>query len=432
MYFLIETEDQLRSLPITDTCFVQAVPYNYNYNPVLSKACLFYYRTKDKGYIMSIDHSETFSLKECLIVDFIEKHKKVFLLNKKFHSKYFNTKNAVDLLFTELELNGEISNQELRTTVQIDYDRRFYDLDYLNKVLPITKHYEHLENLYDKYSEYIKKCASNEKIDKVIEAYDYVERSPIRVKLQDFLTVNSVKNQSVFIEGDLVYGNYNLYNQTGRPTNSFNGVNFLAIPKKEEHRKCIIPSNDYFVEFDFDAYHVRLIANELGIKLPDTSVHEYLAKQYLQKDNISESEYKQSKTETFSALYGNASGKHHHVPIIKAIHDLSQKITRRYDSDELLELPTGVKIHKKCGPDSNKIFNYYVQNLETYNNVEKILQLKKLLKGKKTRLLLITYDSFLFDYSVEDGKELLVSIKSTLEKNNTPVKFKYGKDYSFI
>lgn len=77
----------------------------------------------------------------------------------------------------------------------------------------------------------------------------------------------------------------------------------------------------------------------------------------------------------------------------------------------------------------SKLLNYYVQNLETKRNAEKILQLKEILEGKKTKLVLITYDAFLFDYSVSDGKELLVQIKDILEQDQMVVKHKHGKTY---
>ena len=72
-----------------------------------------------------------------------------------------------------------------------------------------------------------------------------------------------------------------------------------------------------------------------------------------------------------------------------------------------------------------------LQNSETKTNVEKILLIKEYLLGRKTKLILITYDAFLFDFCVEDGKETLVELKSILEQGDFPVKHRHGKDYSF-
>jgi hypothetical protein len=78
-----------------------------------------------------------------------------------------------------------------------------------------------------------------------------------------------------------------------------------------------------------------------------------------------------------------------------------------------------------------KLFNYIVQNLETKENIDKILEINKLLSKKKSKLILITYDSFLFDFSQQDGKTLLKKIKEVLEKNDMIVKHKYGTNYAF-
>jgi hypothetical protein len=56
-----------------------------------------------------------------------------------------------------------------------------------------------------------------------------------------------------------LYSQYNLWTTTGRPSNSFGSVNFAALPP--EKRKGFVAENDSLIEFDFDAYHLRLIAD---------------------------------------------------------------------------------------------------------------------------------------------------------------------------
>ena len=69
--------------------------------------------------------------------------------------------------------------------------------------------------------------------------------------------------------------------------------------------------------------------------------------------------------------------------------------------------------------------------METKENVDKIEKITEYLKNKKSKLILITYDSFLFDFSIDDQKETLEEIKRILQQDNMIVKHKYGKDYSF-
>ena len=94
-------------------------------------------------------------------------------------------------------------------------------------------------------------------------------------------------------------------------------------------------------------------------------------------------------------------------------------------------MPTGRTIKKTQGLNKLQLFNYIVQNMETKENVEKIENLLEYLKDKKTDLILITYDSFLFDFSADDGHQTLKDIKNILQQGDMIVKHKYGKDYSF-
>ena len=52
------------------------------------------------------------------------------------------------------------------------------------------------------------------------------------------------------------------------------------------------------------------------------------------------------------------------------------------------------------------------------------------LRGKKTKLILYTYDSFLFDFS-EDEKEIMDDIQDVFNKYKFNIKIKQGYDYDF-
>ena len=77
----------------------------------------------------------------------------------------------------------------------------------------------------------------------------------------------------------------------------------------------------------------------------------------------------------------------------------------------------------------NKVFNYLIQALETESNIKKILKVQDYLLNKNTKLVLYGYDSFLFDFSQQDGVETLKDIKSILEENKHYTKSKMGLNY---
>ena len=77
-----------------------------------------------------------------------------------------------------------------------------------------------------------------------------------------------------------------------------------------------------------------------------------------------------------------------------------------------------------------KLFNYVLQNMETSLNIEILFRIFKLLKGRNTKLVLYTYDSFLLDV---DNSELdvLEQIKEVFYKLKLQLKEKNGINYDF-
>tara|TARA_B100000676_G_C17454044_1_gene520443 strand:- start:367 stop:531 length:165 start_codon:yes stop_codon:yes gene_type:complete len=53
-----------------------------------------------------------------------------------------------------------------------------------------------------------------------------------------------------------------------------------------------------------------------------------------------------------------------------------------------------------------------------------------LLRGKKTKLILYTYDSFLFDWDQKE-QELMEDIKNIFKNYKFNIKIKQGYDYDF-
>ena len=83
--------------------------------------------------------------------------------------------------------------------------------------------------------------------------------------------------------------------------------------------------------------------------------------------------------------------------------------------------------------NKSKLFNYCIQLLETENNMKVLDDLLPILENKKTKIVLYSYDSFLFDFHKEDGINFIKEIKQTIEHNNTyPVKVAWGKNYHKI
>jgi hypothetical protein len=168
----------------------------------------------------------------------------------------------------------------------------------------------------------------------------------------------------------------------------------------------------------------------IGHEFTEDSIHQTLGKYYFSKDDLTEEEYKKSKEITFRQLYGGIEEQYKDIKFFSLLNSFIEKEWEKYNRFRALALPTGRIIKKTEGMNKLRVFNYIVQNMETMHNVSRIQKLHELLKNKKSQLVLITYDSFLFDLSVEDGKQTLESIKSILQEESFIVKHKYGKNYN--
>jgi hypothetical protein len=132
----------------------------------------------------------------------------------------------------------------------------------------------------------------------------------------------------------------------------------------------------------------------------------------------------EAKELTFKQLYGGVWSEYQYKPFFK---DVNMFIDDMWDTYQYGGRYTTE--NKIFMPDADitqtKLFNYIVQSKETSTNVELLELIFDRLKGKKTKLVLYTYDAFLFDYSNED-KGLIQEIINMLDY---PVNVKQGKTY---
>jgi hypothetical protein len=81
----------------------------------------------------------------------------------------------------------------------------------------------------------------------------------------------------------------------------------------------------------------------------------------------------------------------------------------------------------------NKLFNYQLQATETEHNMLVLNTLNDFMIDLSSKLILYTYDSFLFDYDINDGKDVILLLKDIIsEKGQYPVKLKAGINYNVM
>ena len=421
MYWLIEEQEQLEVLLNSGykEAFIEIIPFNNNIHPAQNNVSLVYIRPllASKGYMLCIYHSEALNGVNTHVNTILQKFDKLYCRDKKEVLHYFPLKALYDI-------NPPPTTYIPPTTPTHDlYYRQHSDNPELNLIIPIVKHYEVCEMIFrdlkaniniekTKYYEFF-----NNKVSVVFNA---IERNGIRVHNETF------SGYFHEIDSEYTHTQYNLRTTTTRPSNKFKNVNYAALNKENGCRKSFIPRNNKFVEIDISAYHPSLAANLIDYSFTTSDIHSHFASLY-------KVDYKKAKELTFKQLYGGVFKNYKHLEFFQKIEKYVGDNWSKFESEGYIECPVSGYIYKKEKLDNmnpQKLFNYVLQNLETSTNVLILWDMCRILRGYKTKLVLYTYDSFLFDYD-EEEVELLEKIRNVFEKYKLNIKEIEGYDYSF-
>ena len=438
MFYIVEEEDKLNSLQtkVLEGAYVDVIPSNNLYHPKLTFPVAVYLVPlgSQEGYIIPIAHDEGINVSKERVSTILSSISKLYTLDKKNLLYNFNLQDAIDLQllysmtkFDRLEITRD------NNTLNYFYNK-FSEYKNVNQLIPLSKLFESCEKAYNQVKNVI-----NFDIPSGFEFYNntatnvffLLEQSGLGIYYDNFIKMFNPRDPLYNIVDNTVLTSYNLYNATSRPTNAFNSVNFAAIPKSEQHRKCFRPTGDYFVELDFDGYHLRLLCEQIGYQLSDESAHKQLAKQYFNKEEITDEEYNQAKQINFHAIYGKIPEKYAFLDVFEKIDGFIKSLWEEYETNGRVLAPISNKPFTKALKDMHpqKLMNYIMQSLETSRNILILKDVLRYLKNKKTKLVLYTYDALLFDFYKEDGKKTLEELQEILETDGKyPIKFKYAKD----
>ena len=444
MFYIIESEEQQKNLiSIIEgiTCFVDIIPTNDFYHPKLTSTVGVYIRpvVDTVGYIIPISHSDCLNVNKDRVYELLNKPSTLYTLDKKDLLYHFNLQESIDIsLLYSMQYYKKLEYKYNISTIDWFY-RKYESKSDINTIIPITKLYERCEEKFKSVKTYIDEIhiSNNTVIPTGFEFYNkpatnvffLIEQNGVGVDVEEFNKVHKPRNPILNTYNNSVYTSYNLYNATSRPTNTYNSVNFAAINKSQEYRECFKAKNDYFAEFDFDGYHLRLLADQIDYPLTEESAHKQLAKNYFNTEDISEEQYNLAKQINFQAIYGKIPQEHKNLEIFKSIQSYIDEMWKMYKEEGYVCNPQSGKPFSTNLEDmhSTKLMNYMMQSLETSNNITILKDVLRYLKDKKTFITLYTYDAILFDFSKEDSKETLQGIKEIMERGGKyPVKFKYS------
>ena len=419
MFWLIENKEQFEVLKNSGfkEAFVEVITNNPYQHPTQNSIIGFYVRPIQghKGYILPISHPECENLFEDEVYLYLKGLETIYVRDKKEFLHYTILKQLVDITL------GSPPYILPQTTAHSTLYRRFPDLLTVNQLVPITKHYEVCEQVYDDLEHRVNTAVNPFYNDKATLVFNAIERNGIKIDKNEF-----EKHFNRTPPEEYVYTSYNLNTLTTRPSNKHDGINYAALPKENGCRKSFIPRNDVFVEFDISAYHPTLSGMLVDYDFGDNDIHKAFASMY-------GVDYNKAKELTFKQLYGGVFDNYKDLPFFKATSEYIRTTWETFQTEGVITCPISNYEYKRDvleNMNPQKLFNYILQNMETSLNVEVLFRIFKLLKGRNTKLVLYTYDSFLLD--VDNSElEVLEQIKQVFYKLKLQLKEKNGINYDF-
>ncbi len=213
------------------------------------------------------------------------------------------------------------------------------------------------------------------------------------------------------------YVRYDIFgSKTGRLTTQSNSFPILNINKS--FRQALKPNNDKFVEFDFNAFELRILLYLLDKEQPPVDIHQWNIKS-VYKGRLTREE---AKKRIFSWLY-NLDSKDY----------LTERI---YDRDKIIEKYwDGVSVTNPFGrvieADRFHAISYLVQSTAADIVLRQMIKVHKLLGGNKSYISFAIHDSVVIDMAEED-MSLLPELKrqfSTFRDTQFLTNVSIGSDF---
>ena len=333
-------------------------------------------------YIVNIKHNDDneYQIPEIYPTDFV------------YNTKCLNNIGIETKCLVWLQ-NNEIKKHKLPTLTNVD-------------CFPIVKLYDYCRSIYDEFYTTFSVFQQWE----ALKHYDQLQKD-----------LSIIEQNGLYTDAGFEYSEYNLYTLTGRPSNSYGGINYAALKKGDGSRAKYTSrfgKDGVLVEYDMRAFHVYLLSKLVKYDWPDPDIYGYFGTLYGDVTN--------AKEITFRQLYGGISEEYLHIDFFEKVNNLIELFYSEYLQNTLQSIVFQRNINI---PNLNKlkVFNYMLQSFETEFNALLLSKINAYLYNQPTKLILYTYDSFLLDFNRNDD---LNEISKIFE--GIPVKRKYGKNYNML
>lgn len=403
-------------------------------------AFVYDYQTKQTEYF-NFEHPDvvansTFKSFKKTLLD-----KKVYVNNKKRYKYHIPNVDLYDVNLFSFLKDGEVvemPNHLYTTQLHMTHNK----LNHVNLVVPYVVHQNVFDaevDLIDQYEDentdsYCFKFFNNIVTDTLFE----VERNGIHVNTPQFKACFPNARVATSEDGsnDTVYSEYYIYNPTGRPSNKFDSVNYVALNKEDGCRESFTsryPTGKLMM-VDFTGFHPYLVAQLIQYKVPDEeTIYEHLAKQYYNIDVVDANTLSKSKKQTMVNLYGQISDKHIQIPYFTKVEELKNKYWEEFTNKGYVKTPIykrKINQHHIIDPNKNKLFAYIIQATETEYGLNSLGNVLKYVAGKPIIPILYIYDSILFDVDSSVKPEEINDVIDIIRNKRFKVKVYEGNNYN--
>jgi len=414
---LIEDKSTLLSFLKGGTKLKLFVPVwsSHKAHPIGTRISFVYYRTETLDGIINFNHIDANKVKNFFIQELIDED--TIVLDNRYVSSL-----GYDFEWLYFEEYGKpFVFNEFAQSLYKGYRNDFKEL---NDCVPLMKWYELLKTLPDLNL----KTETNRIYSSAIRTLGRLEGAGVKVDREKFFDSFNYPEQYL-PKNDRVFTQYNPYTITGRPSNRHMGVNYSALNKSDGSRECFVSRHPEgtLLQFDYESYHIRLIAGLIGYKFPEgITAHQHLA-------NLYGLPYEEAKLLTFRYLYGGLDDEARKIDFFQKVDMYIKEVYQRFVISGRLTTPLykrEIHFSKIEGATEQKVFSYLLQALETEVNYIKIKEVLDYLDNKMSKMVLYTYDAFLIDTHTVEREEILEQVKIIMERGGFPVKIEQGKNYN--
>ena len=412
MFWLVENNEQLQQLKAKNfkKVFIEPIWSNDNLHPSCAGIQGFYIREINyrKGFVVVVEHSEATSCDLDKVYELIGSYEEIFVRDKKEFLIIVPLKQLSDIYFiSPTDIPDQFPCHDF-------FYRKYPHILNIGSIIPIVKHYERCETIFNAV-QHVFTLPKPQHFEfynnKATHVFYWIEAMGLKVDPKLF-------EEHFGVEREWTYSQFNLKTTTTRPSNSFGGVNYAALDKKSGCREAFIPDNDFLLEIDISAYHPTLAAQLVDFDFGEGDIHQAFADMY-------GVDYKKAKELTFKQLYGGVFKEYKDLEFFKRV----EKYIEDISSKKEFVCKSGYVF--KTDMKKQKLFNYILQNTETYYNVLILEEIIHLLKNSKTNIIHYTYDSFLLDVA-KDEKYVVLSILAIFKKYGFSTKVEAGSNYNSL